>query len=82
MTAGWVVTSRLGVLPPVYVPSFCLNFFRIHGADGKIVIEYQRIEKRPERELTLLQRVLAPRLAALPSGAIPAQTVLGAVRSS
>ncbi len=70
------VAPRFGTLPPIYVPSFCLNFFRIHGADGKVVIEYQKIEKKPERELTLLQRLLAPRRGGAPAEPIPQHTVL------
>ncbi len=70
------VAPRFGTLPPIYVPSFCLNFFRIHGADGKVVIEYQKIEKRPERELTLLQRLLSLRRGGAPAEPIPQHTVL------
>lgn len=70
------VAPRFGVLPPIYVPSFCLNFFRIHGSDGKVVIDYQKIEKKPERELSLVQRLLARRYRREPAEPIPEQTVL------
>ncbi|MCZ6765833.1 MAG: hypothetical protein O7D32_02760 [bacterium] len=70
------VAPRFGTLPPIYVPSFCLNFFRIHGADGKVVIEYQKIEKKPERELTLVQRLLTPRHGGAPAEPIPERTVV------
>ena len=70
------VAPRIGKLPPIYVPSFCLNFFRIHGADGKVVIEYQKIEKKPERELSLLQRLLAPSPKTVTQDTIPERTVL------
>ena len=70
------VAPRLGKLPPIYVPSFCLNFFRIRGADGNVVIDYQTIEKKPERELSLLQRLLTPRRRGGPAEPIPERTVL------
>jgi hypothetical protein len=44
-----------------YVPSFCLNYFRISGERGPVAVEYRTIEKKPPEELSLLQRVIASR---------------------
>ena len=70
------VAPRFGTLPPIYVPSFCLNFFRIQRVEGEIVIDYEKIDKPPERELTLVQRLLAWRRGRTSSEPIPKRTVL------
>jgi hypothetical protein len=67
-----------GQLPPVYVPAFRLNYFRIAEEDGQLAIYYEQIEKRPPSELTWSQRLLtlARRPAAGPP--IPKRTIVGA----
>lgn len=42
-----VVPTRFRFLPEIYVPFFCLNYFRISEIDGKIVIDYHTIDKDP-----------------------------------
>jgi UDP-2,3-diacylglucosamine pyrophosphatase LpxH len=71
------VPARFRLLPSVYRPSFRLNFFKISEDDGKIVIDYERIQKHPPRELSLLQRLVSrkPQRDALED--IPKRTVIG-----
>ena len=72
------VPVLFGQLPPVYVPAFRLNYFRIAEEDGRLAIYYEQIEKRPPSELTWSQRLLtlARRPAAGPP--IPKRTIIGA----
>ncbi len=72
------VPVLFGQLPPVYVPAFRLNYFRIAEEDGQLAIYYEQIEKRPPSELTWSQRLLtlARRPAAGPP--IPKRTIVGA----
>jgi UDP-2,3-diacylglucosamine pyrophosphatase LpxH len=81
-TGTWIkrfdrMPPRLGLLPQVYVPSFCLNYFRLFEEDDRVVIEYRTIDKTPERELNLLQRMIASSKRRASPEAIPARTVLG-----
>jgi hypothetical protein len=52
------VPTRIGFLPEIYVPFFCLNYFKISEIDGKIAIDYHTIDKAPPQDLTLVQRLL------------------------
>jgi UDP-2,3-diacylglucosamine pyrophosphatase LpxH len=72
------VPVLFGQLPPVYIPAFRLNYFRIAEEDGQLAIFYEQIEKRPPSELTWSQRLLtlARRPAAGPP--IPKRTIVGA----
>jgi hypothetical protein len=71
------VPVLFGHLPPVYVPAFRLNYFRMVEEDGRLAIYYERIEKKPPSELTLAQRLLTL-TKRRPAGApIPKRTVLG-----
>jgi UDP-2,3-diacylglucosamine pyrophosphatase LpxH len=72
------VPVLFGQLPPVYVPAFRLNYFRIAEEDGRLAIYYEQIEKRPPSELTWSQRLLT--LAKRPSAGppIPKRTIVGA----
>src|ERR687893_1627321 len=65
-----------GQLPPVYIPAFRLNYFRIAEEDGQLAIHYEQIEKRTPSELTWSQRLLtlARRPAAGPP--IPKRTIV------
>src|SRR5215212_2445512 len=71
------VPARFRLLRSVYRPSLRLNFFKISEDDGKIVIDYERIQKDPPRELSLLQRLVSrkPQRDALED--IPKRTVIG-----
>lgn len=80
-TGTWIkrferVSPRFGLLPQIYVPSYCLNYFRMHEAEGTVVIEYKKIDKKPAQELTLLQRLLASRDRGSIPESIPERTVL------
>ena len=52
------VPVRFGYLPAVYYPTFRLNYFRIHGEEGKVVVSYVEAPKTPQRELTWQQRLV------------------------
>jgi hypothetical protein len=53
-----IVSSRYRFLPNIYVPFFCLNYFRISETEGKIAIDYRQIHKDQPKDLSLLQRLL------------------------
>ncbi len=72
------VPVRFGLLPGLFVPSYRLNYFRITGSEGQIVIDYRPIEKTPPRELRLLQRLLVSRKLRHAQEEIPEQTLLAA----
>ncbi len=70
------VQTRFGFLPDIYIPFFCLNYFRISDTDGKITIEYRTIDKAPPKDLTILQRLLLIGRRRRISEPIPEHTVL------
>jgi UDP-2,3-diacylglucosamine pyrophosphatase LpxH len=70
------VRTRFGFLPEVYIPFFCLNYFRISDTDGKITIDYRTIDKAPPQDLTLLQRFLVFKRQRRTSEPIPEHIVL------
>jgi UDP-2,3-diacylglucosamine pyrophosphatase LpxH len=70
------VKPRVGFLPDIYVPFFCLNYFRISEVDGKLAIDYEQLPKEPPPDLTLLQRLLVPRKRRLVEEPIPERTWL------
>jgi hypothetical protein len=70
------VPVRVGYLPAVYYPTFRLNYFRLHADDGRLVVSYVERAKRPERELTWLQRIVTFGRKAPPPKPIPATTVI------
>jgi UDP-2,3-diacylglucosamine pyrophosphatase LpxH len=72
------VPPRLGFLPEIYVPSYCLNYFKIKEADGKVAIEYHKIAKDQPRELSLLQRLLRSPKRVKAQDPIPELTLLEA----
>jgi UDP-2,3-diacylglucosamine pyrophosphatase LpxH len=69
------VPTRFGFLPEIYVPFFCLNYFKISEIDGQIAIDYHKIDKAPPQDLTLVQRLLVSRRRRT-SDPIPERTVL------
>lgn len=80
-TGTWIkqlhpVKVRFGVLPRIYVPSYCLSSFRIYEADSEIVVEYREIDKKPASELTWVQSFMARRLRQTSNEIIPARTIL------
>jgi len=70
------VPTRFGFLPEVYIPFFCLNYFKISEADGKIAIDYRKIDKTPPQDLSLLQRLLVPTKLGQTQDPIPERTLL------
>ncbi len=81
-TGTWIkklepVSARFGMLPRIYIPSYRLNYFKIHEADGSVVIDYEMIAKKPDRELSLIQRFVASRRRQKQCE-IPARTKLAA----
>ena len=52
------MSSRYRFLPSIYVPFFCLNYFRISETEGPIAIDYHQIHKDQPRIWSLLQRLL------------------------
>ncbi len=47
--------TKFGLLPAIYTPAYCLNYFRISEEDSKILIEYKKIDKSPPSDLTLFR---------------------------
>jgi UDP-2,3-diacylglucosamine pyrophosphatase LpxH len=70
------VSVRVGLLPGVYLPSFRLNYFKIHAEKQKLVINYTEIPKVPDDKLTLLQRFLTIGRKPTPGKPIPQRTTL------
>lgn len=68
--------TRFGFLPRIFVPVFCLNYFRISEAEGKIAIDYSTIDKAPPKDLDLLQRLLISRKGRQRPDPIPERTWL------
>jgi len=69
-------SPRFGLVPRIYVPTYCLNYFRIREESGKITIDYRKIEKAPPRELTLFQRMIVSRKRGEATEEVPGRTVL------
>jgi UDP-2,3-diacylglucosamine pyrophosphatase LpxH len=72
------VSSHFRFLPKIYVPFFCLNYFRISEAEGKIAIDYHKIDKDPPPDLTLLQRLLVFKKRRQTPDPVPERTLLKA----
>jgi UDP-2,3-diacylglucosamine pyrophosphatase LpxH len=68
--------ARLRFLPKIYVPFFCLNYFRISAADGHIAVEYHEVDKASPQDLSFLQRLLVVRRHQQAQEPIPARTLL------
>ena len=80
-TGTWIkllsrVSARARLLPDVYVPSYCLSVFHIKEEQGKLIICYRSREKKPDRKLTRLQRILTFRRRPKAQPEIPSVTVL------
>jgi predicted phosphodiesterase len=72
------VPVLFGQLPPVYIPAFRLNYFRMVEEDGRLAIYYEHIEKRPPSELTWAQRLLTLTKRPPAGATIPKRTIVGA----
>lgn len=67
---------RFGFLPPIYVPKFCLNFFRVSAEKENIIIDYVKIDKDPESELSFIQKLMASTKKVKTTASIPEKTVI------
>ncbi len=81
-TGSWLkqltkIPSRFWLLPDVYYPYYCLNYFVIREENNKLVIKYHVIEKEAPSELSLLQRFVVFGRKKGNSTAIPKKTVVG-----
>ena len=72
------VPVLFGQLPPVYIPAFRLNYFRMVEEDGSLAIYYEHIEKEPPSELTWPQRLLTLTKRPPAGAPIPKRTIVGA----
>jgi hypothetical protein len=72
------VPVLFGQLPPVYVPAFRLNYFRMVEEDGSLVIYYEHIDKAPPSELTWAERLLTLTKRPPAGATIPKRTIVGA----
>ena len=70
------VPVRFGLLPPIFVPSFNLAYFRVAAAGDRVVIDYHRIPKETPQELSVVQRLLVSRGKRQVEEPVPPQTAL------
>jgi len=68
--------SRFWLLPDVYYPHYCLNYFVMREEAGRPVVDYHVVPREAPAELSLLQRLVIFRRAKETGAAIPAKTVL------
>ncbi len=57
-----------------------MNYFRISETDGKIAIDYHKIDKDPPLDLDLLQRLLVSKKRQRTQDPIPERTLLDAIK--
>lgn len=55
------ITPRFGFLPAIYVPFYCLNYFKAKAEGNSILFEYVKIDKSTSEELSWLQRLMVGR---------------------
>jgi len=53
--------ARLGLLPPVFHPSFRLSYYRITAEEGAVIVEYDEVDKANPAELSTLERLVSKR---------------------
>jgi hypothetical protein len=70
------VPARLGLFPAIYSPSYYLGYFHILQENDQLVIRHVEVPKKPEHELTWLQRLLILGKKPRPPEPIPAKTVI------
>ncbi len=68
------VSPHFGLLPAIYVPSYCLNYFRVRMEDENILIEYHEISKSASSDLSLVQRIMVGRKRRKKIAPIPIKT--------
>ena len=52
------IKPLFGFLPTIYKPFFCLNYFKITEKDKSLAIDYVKIDKNSDIDLSLLQRFM------------------------
>jgi hypothetical protein len=70
------IPVTFGYLPAVYYPTFRLNYFKIFAENGRVAIEYTKIPKTPEQELSFFQRLLIFNKMPEPGKYVPPKTLL------
>jgi len=70
------VKTWFRLLPDVYYPTFCLNYFRIRAKKGKVEIDYEKIHRKTPSGLTFLQRLVTLGRKRKTGFDIPSRTVL------
>lgn len=70
------VATHFRFLPDIYAPFFCLNYFRIGESEGKIVIDYHKIDKEQPKDLSSLQRLLIFKRRRRSPDPVPERTLL------
>lgn len=71
------VRPWFGWLPPVFVPSFRLNYFVVSAADGQVRVQYHVVPKQTPKDLTLLQTIMTLWRKHPGRDAIPLEIVIG-----
>jgi UDP-2,3-diacylglucosamine pyrophosphatase LpxH len=69
------ISPRFGLLPPIYIPLYCLNYFKVKTEGENIIIEYYNIDKASSNDLTLVQRIMS-RAQIATANTIPAKTII------
>ena len=69
------ISPRFGLLPPIYAPLYCLNYFKVKKEGENIVIEYHKIDKTISNDLTLVQRIMS-RAQKRTVNTIPVKTIV------
>ncbi|MDD5556121.1 MAG: metallophosphoesterase [bacterium] len=70
------VRARFLLMPPIYVPSYNLNYFTAEPHGDGIRLRYRVIPKDPPRDLTLLERLVILGRARPAAPEIPEETIL------
>ena len=70
------ITPRFGLLPPIYVPLYCLNYFKLKTEGINIVMEYHKIDKSLTSDLTLIQRLMVSQKQNKKLKTIPGRTTI------
>jgi UDP-2,3-diacylglucosamine pyrophosphatase LpxH len=70
------VKSRFLLLPSVYSPDFNLGYFKLSAVNGKIKIEYEKIEKKAKADLTWLERMVIWKKSPKKNAEIPKETII------
>jgi len=70
------ISPRFGFFPAIYVPDYCLNYFKLTLEGESILIEYLKVEKLAPRDLTLIQKLIVSRRGRKEREPIPGKTII------